>query len=359
MNKKLLPIVFGSVLLGGALVIAAWPGQAPGETIKSKTQLVQVGHVTAQDQQRVIRFSGVARASDRARLAFSLPGRLATRAVNLGDSVVKRQVIARLDGKPFQNALAAAESAREELEVRLAQAERDFLRVTRLAKAKAATTEEVEKTATATRALRAAVASATIRMEEAQRVESESRLLAPFSGTVTAVHLEPGEWANPGMPVVEIAGASALEVEVQVPETVATHLLYDREVLVQLPMSGIETVGHVARGAQAALGPGALFPVVIHLESHSKLVPGSTVEVLLPVAHEGSLTLPLEAVLNPGSSMPSVFRVRQGLAEQIPVDLGHLNGDRISVAADLAIGDEVVIAGHTALAHGMPVEVRR
>ena len=36
--------------------------------------------------------------------------------------------------------------------------------------------------------------------------------MAPFSGTVTAVRLEPGEWAGPGTPILEISGESDLEV---------------------------------------------------------------------------------------------------------------------------------------------------
>lgn len=357
MIGKALPYVLGAILLGGALVIAAWPGPSNPDSIAPKVSPVRVEPVTRSDHHRVARFSGVARASQRAHLAFSLPGRLANRRVDLGDHVSPGQVLAQLEDREFRNAAAASDSALVELQTRLDQAERDLLRVTQLAEAKAATEEEVEKTKTATQALRAAVTAAKIRLEEARRVVAESRLVAPFGGTVAAVHVEPGEWAAPGIGILDIAGTDGIEVEIEVPERVISQLQHDREVLVTLPLGHAQTTGRISHETRAALGSGALFPVVVRLAPQADLVPGSTVDVYLPLADEEVLTLPVDAVLNPGSSRPSVFCVRSGRAEEIPIKLGSFMGNRVAVAADLTVGDSIVVTGHTALTDGMPVEV--
>ncbi len=349
----------GMALLGAAVALAAWPAAPKVQEQDLRPAAVQVDEVTLAANRSGIRLAGVARAAQQARLAFVLPGRLAGRTVEVGDRVRRGQVLAVLDSSEFLLAEAAAESVLAELEVRLDQARRDEARVARLKEAKAATTEEVELAATSTRVLEASNRSADVRLAEAQRLISESALLAPFDGTITGVELEPGEWAGSGKTVVELAGEDDLEVEVEAPETVFARLVPNQEVVVELSLRGAVTTGRVSSQARAAGGPGRLFPIIISLEPHPDLVPGTTVEVLLEVEEKESLSLALEAILNPGSSRPSVFRVEDGRAEQVFVELGRLAGSRIAVVADLDVGDTVVVAGHTALADGDLVEVRR
>ena len=65
----------------------------------------------------------------------------------------------------------------------------------------------------------------------------------------------------------------------------------------------------------------------------------------------------LAVVLNPGATRPTLFRIRDGRAEQVPVKLGRLRHDLIVVHAQLAAGGLVVVSGHTCLADSDLVEV--
>jgi multidrug efflux pump subunit AcrA (membrane-fusion protein) len=65
----------------------------------------------------------------------------------------------------------------------------------------------------------------------------------------------------------------------------------------------------------------------------------------------------MRSVLNPGSSRPAVFRVSDGRAERVFVEIGDVVGDRIVVDGALSAGDLIAVAGHTALAEGDAVEV--
>jgi len=357
-SSKLLTPVIGIGFLGAALAIAAWPPREHEKTARPATP-VRVAEVVTVDDARTIRFSGTARAADRARLAFTVPGRLTRRSVDVGDVVACGEELASLDAREYRLAEATAASMRAELEVRLAQAERDRSRVEKLAEARAATTEEVEKVSAATEATAAALEAASLRLDEARRLVAESTLVAPFAGTVTAVRLQPGEWASPGMPVIELSGGGDLEVLVEVPEAVAIRVHSGQSVAVDLPASGKQTTGRVDKLSMAAIGAGSLFPLVVKLAAHPDLLPGSTVEVQLEVHQERALGLPLDAVLNPGSSTPSVFLVADGRAEQVFLDLGRLDGGLITVEGSLAAGDQVVVAGNTSLVDGDLVEVLR
>lgn len=116
-----------------------------------KTALVEASHT-----HRELRFSGTTRAVQRARLAFSLGGRVMARPVEIGDRVASGQLLAGLDDLEVENAAASARAAVTELAARRAQSERDRDRAEQLAAAKAATVEELEKTAAAVDAIRAA-----------------------------------------------------------------------------------------------------------------------------------------------------------------------------------------------------------
>lgn len=359
-THRLPTLVIGSATLGLAVALAAWPDapEPEGDRVAAPARAVRVAPVEAGDGTRPVRLPGVTRAVRRAELAFTVPARVATRPVDVGDAVRAGQTLATLDDREYRLAERTAAAALAELDVRLAQAERDADRVRRLVEARAATTEEREQVEAATSSLAAARDAAAARHDETRRLLDEARLIAPFAGTVTAVHVEPGEWASPGRPVVELAGSTAVEVRIEVPESVRPRIAPDSRVDVDLPMLGLSATGIVASVADAAAGPGGLFPVVVALDPAPGIVAGLTAEVVLTLSSTPHLTVPLAAVLDSGSDRPSIFRIDAGRAERIEVVPGRVLGDRIEVrAADLSAGDRVAVVGHTALADGDAVEV--
>jgi RND family efflux transporter MFP subunit len=312
---------------------------------------------------RSVRFSGVTRSVRRAALTFPVPERLRLRHVAVGEHVLEGQPLAVLDDRRFRNAVDSSRATVAELEVRLAQADRDRRRVEHLASLKAATTEELEHMVAASDAVRAGLAAARARLDEARRLLDEATMEAPFPGTITAVMLEPGEHAQPGRPVLEISGDGAIELRVEVPESVVSGLREGQTARVDLPFRGggadARTVGRITSVARAAVGPGRLFPVILALEPAPSLAAGlsASAELLLENATKRALTVPIRAVVNPGSSWPAVFVVRAGQAYHVPVELGQLVGQRVAVVGDLSLGERVVVAGHTQLADGDAVEV--
>jgi len=358
--RQHLTTIVGFAILATAVTISAWPENTGADpTSDAERRIVRVEEVSGGAATDPIRLAGVTRAARRAELGFATAARLASRSVEIGDRVEAGTTLAVLDDREQRLSLRASEAAFSELEIRLAQAERDLERVRRLVEARAATTEELERNAAATDALSAARSAAQARLDEARRRVDETVLRTPFAGTVTAVFLEPGEWVSPGRPIVEIAGDGAIEVVVEAPETVYRRLDRGAEVEVELPFVGRSAPGRITEVATAGAGPGRLFPVEITLDPNPEIVAGLTADVIFTLAAEDELTVPLRAVLNPGSTTPTVFRIADGLAHRTTVELGRVRGDRIAVTAELEPADLVAVAGHTGLRDGDPVEVRR
>lgn len=372
--KRSAPAFVALMILAAAAGMGAWPqgdgtatgnasggakdrasghafGQSRGQAgTRASRVLVAVAAPSASP--RSIEFPGVLQASGRAGLAFPLPGRVVERWVEVGDSLRRGEPIARLDAREYRLAEVQAAAALAEVETRLGQAGRDRARVEALHVQRAATREELEQVIATCEALAAARDAAVARHEDAIRLVEESTLRAPFDGVITAVHTEAGEWVTPGRPVAEIAGGGGLELEIQVTESIRGCLDAGASVEVGLPRAGLKREGRIERVSAAAPGPGSLYLVKIAVRDGAGLVPGQSATARFQLPAEPGVEIPLSAVLNPGASRPSVFRVRGGRAERVWIVPGGLNDGRIVIRDGLIAGDSVVVAGHGTLVDG-------
>ena len=328
------------------------------KTVTISATRVRVAVVSMVGKSTAVRYSAVLRASDRALLAFTDSGRLISRPAKLGALVKAGQVLARLDDKPYKNAVKAAKASLMEAKTRLRQLELDELRVKRLQQADAATTEELEDVSLGLEASRARCDAALTAHREARRRLQEAVLRAPYSGLVTETFIEPGEVAAAGSPIVALSNHDCFEVEIEVPESVLATLTPDCHLLVDLPnwkLYGLKaTITSMGRGT---FRPGGLFPVIVTLEKNPTLMPGLSAEVILPTAAVHGLTVPLSAVINSSGHKAHLFIVKDGRARLVPILTGSLQGSKVEVDGELAVGDQVIVAGHSNLLDGDPVEV--
>lgn len=358
-GSRWIRILMGTGLIGAAVILWVWSESDSASPLpKERILAVKIAHVQVSAGDRTVRFSGFTRSVDRAELGFSVPARLAQRLVEPGHRVREGAPLAALDDREYRNALNAAEARLAEIDIRLSQAIRDRKRAERLVAANAASTEKMEQVTASAEAIHAAREAATAELAEARRRLAETRLVAPFPGTVTDVFRKPGEWVAPGQSVIEISGDGALEVEVEVTEAIALKLSEDQPVRVELPFEGGKSAtGRIDSLADAADGPGRLFPVRVLLPPSTGFTAGMAVDVRFDLPENKGMAVPLDAVINPGSSQPCVFQVRDGQAHRVPVTVERLNGTLARVSGPLNPGDRVVVSGHTKLADGDPVEV--
>jgi RND family efflux transporter MFP subunit len=353
-----------------ALVLAAAAGtyfavdaaNQPAAAAFSSVKKVRVAAVENAADPRELRFSGITRAAQRARLSFSIGARLAARPVEVGDQVKRGQVLARLDDSEVRNGLATARATLAEAEARRGQMGRDVERVEKLHAAKAATAEELEKTRTGLESLVAAADAAGARVREVERLVGETSLRAPYDGTITEVLAEPGELVGPGRPIFILSGEGDTEVQLEVPESLLGQLLPGAPVPVKVSMLGDRAVnGQIRSLGRSAAGPGQLFPVVVSLDPAAGVPAGATAELAFRVGESAALAVPVGAVVDPGGRRPAVFKIEKGgageLVRRVPVEVGSLLGGKVIVAGALAAGDRVVVGGQRGLLDGDAVEV--
>lgn len=163
-------------------------------------------------------YSGEVRARHELPLGFRVPGKLAERRVDVGQTVTAGQVLARLD--PADLALsaqgAAATVAAADAEHALARADAERFRELRARNFVSQAALDARETTL--RATGERLAAARAQAAVAGNQQTYATLTADAAGVVAAVLAEPGQVLAAGQPVVRLARLGELEVAISVPE---------------------------------------------------------------------------------------------------------------------------------------------
>ena len=344
------------VALFAALVLAGCrDAPPPAEPEGPPPRPVRTEPVIELPAQDIVRFPGVIRATERASLAFLQSGYLAERRVERGDRVVAGQLLAVLHNPALQPGVAAARGAVAEAEARRNQLQRDTERLQRLVERELVAADELEQVRAQRDAAAATLDQARARLDEAVAQLEEAGLRAPFAGRVSELHLEPGDFAAAGQPVLDLADADALEIEIRLPAHRVAALREPSGLPVRRVVDGRRFPARRVAVGQAA--PGRTAPAVLALEAEDGPAPGDAVDVELVFDAPAGFGVPLSAILNPGTRVSRVVRVRNDRAEHVAVQVGRLQGRHATVFGDLAAGDRVIVSGHAQLLDGEPVRV--
>jgi RND family efflux transporter MFP subunit len=245
------------------------------------------------------------------------------------------------------------------LDARLEQLARDVQRADEVYARQLISIADVEKVRSQQQVARASRDLAAAQLAEARQQLQQATLLAPFDAGVDAVLFERGEFVAAGQAAIQISGTGALEVEFAIPESLIDEFVAGRQVMLNLPfLQDRQVPAHVSLVGEAGGRAGGLFPVEVVLESGELgLRPVLTVELLLPVSGRTSLSVPLAAILDPGTGQPRVFRVLDGRVEPVFVKVGRLQGSQVEVFGPLQEGEQVVITSLGSLTPGQQVEI--
>ncbi len=191
-----------------------------------EVRVASVSQLTQAQAQSVLSATGYVVAERKASVASKGTGRLEWLGVEEGDTVVKGQVIGRIENADMMAALDLAKANLEQAKAESTQAILDYNRQ-KLLKEKGFTTDAVlEASQAAYKSADAAVKSASAAVKAAEVNLENTYIRAPFDGTVLSKHADVGEVVAPFASsasskgsVVDLADMSSLEVEADVSES--------------------------------------------------------------------------------------------------------------------------------------------
>lgn len=279
-------------------------------------------------------------------VSSELPGRITRLSVEVGDTVTRGQLVAQVE-TPQQDV------QRAQLDVQLAQVEREIERMEQLLERGLGTSMQLDQLRSQRDGLRESIRQITT----AQR---QARSTAPISGVVVERMAEPGEFANPGVPLLRILDMSTVKVMVGVPESDLRYLRQDQSVRVFVDALGTDREGVVRRIGQEIDGRNRSFPVEIELENEDgSLRSGMRVRMQWARTTRPQVVIaPRDALVQTYGGMEAVV-IEDQVARQRTVRPGPTLGRFVVIEEGLEAGEALVVVGQRSVVDGEQVEVTR
>lgn len=342
-------------LLASACGSGGGPGGPPGQggdgdkEKEAPPPPVEVVTVTTGPISDGLEATATVQARHRAALRARAGGTLARLDVDEGDAVSSGQVLARIAQPTYESVLRKARATVD-------KARQDLRAARRLAKQGVLPAQQLEEA-------EFQLKQARLEVERIEDERAQGRVVSPIDGVIVSRSVEPGEAISPGALLFEVADLSALEADLFVPERHLARLGPGLPVSIQADGIG----DGVLRGAVARIAPtvdprSGTVKVTVDLgdgrvDDARRLRPGMYVRARIVIdTREAAVLVPRRAVVYE-NDRPFAFRVVDGKASKLSLEIGYADRDQVEIRSPVAAGDVLVVFGQRGLQDGSEVRV--
>ncbi len=302
----------------------------------------------ARDTSRAaIRAGGVTEPRATSDLAFQVPGRVVTLAVDEGTRVASGQLLAAVDPTDYRLAYQQADLAR-------ARQADELARARLLQPSGSIAANDFDKLDNGAR-------QAVVVRDLAAKRLADTRLTAPFAGTIAKKSVEVGASASTGTAVLTLVDLAEVEVRVGVSEADVGQVHVGQPAAVEVPALGRTVTGRVAHVGVVADPASRTYAVKVALPNPTGALRGGMVAtVVLPTGRaRDAVVVPAAAVMRDadGVTLVYVYAPSERRVRARRVEVGDARGGNVEVARGLAAGEPVVVGGQQRLRDGSAVTV--
>lgn len=372
-------IVVGAVIVVGAiigLVYWSWEDHAPEPVAAAPPPgpvEATVVRVEARSVPLVPQHLGRTEASQTVEIRARIDGFLEERTFEEGGQVTARQVLFRIDARPFEAAVAVARARLANAEARRERAARQVARIEGAAAQAAVTPAELDEWQTEQQVAHADVMLAQAQLRQAELELGYTTIESPIDGVIGQSLIDVGTYVQSGpeslLAVVQQVDPIYVEFSVSEQEVLRWQRLVESG-LVELPEVGRLPVALTLSDGRRYAHEGVISFVGIQVDpstgtalmratvpnpEHS-LLPGQFVQVsVLGIERRNTVLVPQQAVMQTPTGA-SVYVVNtEGLAEPREIELGAWVEDSWIVEEGLRPGELVVVDRILQVRPGTPV----
>ncbi len=309
----------------------------------------------------VIQLTGSVDAFDDARLSAQSSGTVIAVAP-LGTSLRNQATVAQINPLLPESAVLQASAIVEAAEAQFGLARENLTRNEPLFADSVISTIEWEGVQAQYNQSRANLAQAEAALDQARTMLAQTRVVAPFDGTVEEHFVEPGEQVTPGMAVARLINTRRIKVISGVPERYAADILPGAPVQISFEAyRGKRIDGLVSFVGRAVDPQSRTFPIEIVIDNPDGTIKPemvARVEVTREII-EDALVVPRAAVIRTENGhIVYLIETREGIPTAVQRDLvpGPDFGAYV-VATNLQPGDEVIVLGQSRVIDGDRVEI--
>lgn len=265
--------------------------------------------------------------------------------VEEGDTVVKNQVLARLDGDRLRLEL-------NESQARLRKLQRDFERNQELTETGLISEGDFEKIKFDLEALQAAYNLANLELDYTQ-------IRAPIDGVVSERFIKIGNTIKAGDPIFHVTSLSPLVAYLHVPEREYRQIAAGQPASIRIDaLGGDPILAYVTRVSPIVDPATGTFKITIEIGNEQKRIkPGMFGRMAITYdRHENALQIPRSAIIE-SATATSVLVEEEGIAIRKAVQTGYSINGMIEITNGLDDGENVITVGQVGLKSDSRVNV--
>jgi RND family efflux transporter MFP subunit len=349
-------VLSGSILVAASVLIAGCHSDSSIKSTVVETVQARVVESRQQEAPQFLRTTGTLRSHETAVLSAQVVGRVQQVMVHEGDNVADGQTLVVLDDSTLRASADQAEAAVKAAASQQAAAQTNadlaastLARYQQLQTQKSVSPQEMDEVARRAQAaaaqvdaLRAQGSAAKAQASGATAMLGYTRIRAPFAGVITSRTADPGTMAAPGVPLLQIDSAGALQFQTTVDESAIAAIHIGMKIPVRLDAADITTEGTVTQIVPAADPASHTFLVKIDLPSSKTLRAGMYGTAEVANGTRQAILVPHSAIVMRGSLACAYVVDAGGIAQLRYVTLGREQGDLVEVLSGISAGEKLV-----------------
>lgn len=202
---------------------------------QSDVASLKVARVELREVDQTYVAEGVVEAVRQSTVAAQITGRIVQINFDVGDRVAKGQTILRIDEREVSQALAGSEAQVAQAQANLARAKAEYERTRLLFAQKFISQAALDKASADYKGAQAQVATTLAGAGQAATAKGFATVVAPYSGVVSARHVELGEMAIPGKALMTGFDPKGLRVVANIPQYKLNAITSNTEAIIEIP----------------------------------------------------------------------------------------------------------------------------
>lgn len=279
-------------------------------------------------------------------VSAQVSGRITAVNFDVGDTVKAGQVIVRIDPAELSQAVAGSRAQVAQAEAQLANAKANYERQVQLFQQKFISQAALDRATAEYRAAQAGAQAAIAGAGQTSAVRSYTTLTAPFSGVVMERHVEVGEMATPGKPLMTGFDPTDLRVVANVPQYMLSEIQKSASASVEIPSLNkwIDAKGITVLPSADTATHTVKVRLDLPQDLGNEVIPGTYARAYFAIGKARKLVIPNSAVLR-RSEVTGVYVVNeQNRVSLRQVRLGEPTPKgEVEVLAGLNPGDTIAL----------------
>ncbi len=329
---------FLSLVALSLAMTACTGGEEKNVVVEESLPMVKTEKVYVEEVPQIISYTATVEPFKSNNITANMSNRIKEIKVDVGHNVVEGQELVILDNVNV-----------EQLEVRIANLERDYNRAVELLEIGGGTQQAVDQVKTELDASK----------RNLRNLKENMVLTSPISGVVTARNYENGDMTG-SLPILSIENMRPVKIIVNVSESEFPKIKKGMKVNVKLDTYGNETFAGTVYLIHPTIDSATrTFKVEITVpNTDGRIHSGMFARVDINYGTASHVVVPDRAVVKQtGSGTRYVYTYKDGTVTYHEVELGQRLDNRYELLSGLENGVDVVISGQTRLGDGMKVQL--